>query len=303
MSLGLAKKERHVAARDITQSSAGSLKVQQATNADQHEVLTFLAIRPLHTLTLVGLIRDNGLESPLNRGQFYTARNSKGKLVGVALIGHATLVETESDDALRAFARIAHSSGRTHMLMGEQDKVERFWNYHAGEGEVAPHLLCRELLFEQRWPVEVREAVRGLRQATLDDLNLIMPVHACMAFEESGVNPLERDPVGFRLRCARRIEQGHVWLCVEDGRLIFKADVMADTAQAVYLEGVYTSPAARNRSHGARCLQEVARLLLLRTRAVILLVNEQNQKAQEFYRSAGFRSTGVYDTIYLQPAG
>ena len=124
-----------------------------------------------------------------------------------------------------------------------------------------------------------------------------------MAFEESGVNPLERDAVGFRLRCARRIEQGRVWVWVEDGRLIFKADVMAYTPQAAYLEGVYTSPAVRNRSHGARCLQEVARQLLQHTRSINLLVNEQNQKAQDFYRRAGFRFTKIYDTIFLQPAG
>ena len=299
MSPGLAKKDANLAARGINQSSAGSLKVQPATGAHQREVLAFLAQRPLHTLTMVGLIRDNGLESPLNRGQFYTARNPEGQLVGVALIGHATLVETESDEALKAFARIARTCGRTHMLMGEQDKVERFWSYHAEEGEVAPHLLCRELLFEQRWPVEVREAVRGLRQATLDDLNLIMPVHAEMAFEESGVNPLERDAVGFRLRCARRIEQGRVWVWVEKGRLLFKADIVSDTPEGIYLEGIYVNPAERGRGYGLRCLSQLSRNLLARTKAICLLVNERNWKAQAFYLSAGYKLRGSYDTIFL----
>ncbi len=299
MSLGLAKKETDAAARGINQSSAGSLTVQQATNAHQREVLAFLAIRPLHTLTMVGLIRDNGLVSPLNRGQFYAARNRKGKLVGVALIGHATLIETESDEALRAFAHIARASRSTHMLMGEQDKVQRFWNYHSEEDEVSPRLLCRELLFEQRWPVEVREAVRGLRQATLDDLNLIMPVHAEMAFEESGVNPLERDAVGFRLRCARRIEQGRVWVWVEKGRLLFKADVVSDTPEGIYLEGVYVNPAERGRGYGLRCLSQLSRNLLARTKSLCLLVNERNWKAQAFYLSAGYKLRGSYDTIFL----
>src|SRR5436309_3200537 len=79
----------------------------------------------------------------------------------------------------------------------------------------------------------------NLRQATLDDIEQIMPVHAQIAFEESGVNPLERDPEGFRRRTARRIEQGRVWVWTEGGRLIFKADVIADTPEAIYIEGVY----------------------------------------------------------------
>jgi predicted GNAT family acetyltransferase len=75
---------------------------------------------------------------------------------------------------------------------------------------------------------------------------------------------------------------------------------MADTNRAVYLEGVYISPAERNQGRGLRCLSQMARTLLSRTRSIMLLVNEQNPKALAFYRRAGFRFTGYYDTIYLQ---
>jgi predicted GNAT family acetyltransferase len=111
---------------------------------------------------------------------------------------------------------------------------------------------------------------------------------------------MKADPVGFRLRCARRIEQGRVFVWVEDDRLLFKADLLADTEASIYLEGVYTNPSARNQAYGSRCLAELARTLLSRTRSIILLVNEENHKAQEFYRRAGFRFGGYYDTIYLQ---
>ncbi|HKQ99560.1 MAG TPA: hypothetical protein VJT09_02740, partial [Pyrinomonadaceae bacterium] len=213
---------------------------------DEHtgEVLMFLSQRPLHTVYLAGFILDNGVVSPLNRGSFYGYRNSAGQLEGVALIGHATLFEARSDEALAAFAALTQNCSRTHMLLGEMDKVEHFWNYYSAGGQ-APRLACRELLFEQKFPVEVREPVRGLRQATLDDLELVMPVQAEMACEESGVNPLEKDPNGFRLRCARRIEQGRVWVLVEDDRLVFKADIISDTSEVIYLEGVYVAPESR----------------------------------------------------------
>src|SRR5919204_350473 len=98
---------------------------------EESEVLSFLAARPVHTVVMAGFIRDNGLVSPLNRGTFYACRDEEGRLLGVALIGHATLVETESDEALAAFARIARNCPRTHVMMGEQEKIERFWNYYS----------------------------------------------------------------------------------------------------------------------------------------------------------------------------
>lgn len=236
--------------RQASPKATSSLTVQKLVNEQKQEALTFLSARPLHTVTMVGFIRDNGLESPLNRGQFYATRDRSGHINGVALIGHATLIETESEVALAIFARLARSCKNAHMLMGEQDKVNLFWSYYATADET-PRLICREMLYEQRWPVEVREAVRGLRHATLNDLDLIMPVHAQMAFEESGVNPMERDAVGFRLRCARRIEQGRVFVCIENGRLLFKADIVADTPEGIYLEGVYV--ALRNGAKAMAC--------------------------------------------------
>jgi len=271
--------------------------------AERHkaEILAFLRERPLHTVYLTGYILDNGVVSPLNRGSFYGYRGLDGRLEGVALIGHATLFETRSDAALAAFAALAQKCSRTHLLLGEMDKVEHFWGHYAGGGQEA-RLVCRELLFEQKFPVEARESVRGLRQATLADLDLVMPVHARMAEEESGVNPMEKDPNGFRLRCARRIEQGRVWVLVEDGRLIFKADVVSDTSEVIYLEGIYVAAEERGQGVGRRCLSQLTRTLLARTKTVSLLVNEQNRAASDFYLKAGFKLRAHYDTIFLQQA-
>jgi uncharacterized protein len=273
--------------------------IEALTNRHQAEILDFLAARPLHTVYLAGFILDNGVVNPLNRGSFYGYRNSSGQLEGVALIGHATLFEIRSTEALAAFARVAQNSSSTHMLMGEMEKVEHFWNLY-NEGGQAPRVMCRELLFEHRFPVEVKKPVQGLRRATLRDLEKLLPVQAEMAFEESGVNPMEKDPNGFRLRCARRIEQGRVWVLFEQGRLVFKADIMSDTPEVVYLEGIYVAPEDRGQGMGSRCLSQLTRNLLARTKTVSLLVNEQNEKASEFYLKAGFKLRAHYDTIFLQ---
>ncbi len=275
-----------------------SLKVESLAAEHEAEVMAFLGERPSHTFGLCGFIRSNGLVSPHNRGNFYACRNNDGQLQGVALIGHFILFETRSDAAIKAFARFAQSHSGAHMLLGEQEKVETFWHYYADGGQDA-RLFCREFLLEQRWPVAVEKETTELRLATIDDLDLIVPAHAQSAFDESGVNPLDVDPEGFRQRCARRIEQGRTWVWVDEGKLMFKAEVITDTPDVVYLEGVWVDPAERGKGHGLRCISQMSRGLLMNTNAVCLLVNEKFQAAQRLYRKAGYKLIGYYDTIFL----
>lgn len=296
----LTRLEKNAAtARGLVSASPSPLTIHLLTNEHKAEVLSFLADRPLHTVVMNGLIRDNGLESPFNRGSFYGCRNAEGRLEGVALIGHAMFVDVRSYGALKAFARLAQSCRDAHMIMGEQEKIEHFWNYYSQGGQ-APRIFCREVLFEQRWPVEAFEPVPDLRPATLDDLLLVMPIHAALAYEESGVNPLDVDPEGFRERCERRIKQGRVWVWVEHGQLIFKADIISETPDVIYLEGVYVDFKERGRGYGARCLSQMARHLLQRTEAITLLVNQEHQGALAFFQKVGFKRRGFYDTIFLK---
>lgn len=274
------------------------VQVAELNASHEKEVMEFLVRRPIHTVAMIGLIHDNGLVSSFNRGTFYSCRNVQGQLEGVALIGHATLMETTSDRALEALAKTAQTCTTGHLIMGEKERINEFWDYYAEAGQEMRQA-CRELLFELQWPIEARDEVPGLRLATAADLDLIMPVQAEMAFDESGVNPLERDPEGFRQRCARRIEQGRTWISIEAGKLIFKADIVSDTSSVIYLEGIWTKEEQRSQGYGLRCMSQLARLLLCRTQSICVLVNEKNTKAQNFYQRAGYKRRAVYDTIFL----
>jgi predicted GNAT family acetyltransferase len=276
-----------------------AVTVKKLTAEDEGEVMAFLRERPIHTFGMAGFIRSNGVVSPHNHGQFYSCHDENGELQGVALIGRYILVETRSDAAIEAFAHLAQDCRTAHMLLGEQEQVETFWSYYADGGQ-SSRLYCREYLFELRWPVEVKSAVPGLRLATIDDLDLIVPAHARIAFDESGVDPLQVDREGFRQRCARRIELGQSWVLVEDGRLIFKAEVVSDTPDVVYLEGIWVDPDERGRGIGSHCMSQLTGSLLLRTSSVCLLVNQEAQSAQAFYEKAGFKFVSHYDTMFLQ---
>ncbi|HEY8188117.1 MAG TPA: GNAT family N-acetyltransferase [Pyrinomonadaceae bacterium] len=271
----------------------------ELTEEDRNEVLAFLAERPTHTVGMAGLIRDNGLVSPHNRGIFYGCRNSENRLEGVALIGHATLVEARTPTAMREFGLIAQTHTRTHMIMGEVDAVEEFWNHYADDGQEMRRA-CRELLFELRTAMEVREETTELRRATRADLDQVATVQAAMAEYESGINPLNVDPQGFTARCARRIEMGRVWVLEQDGKLVFKADVQSDTPEVIYLEGVWVAPAERGKGLGRKCMRQLCRDLLTRTKSICLLVNEETERAHTFYRMCNFKMRGVYDSIFLR---
>lgn len=274
------------------------LPIHELRDRETSEVLGFLAERPLHTVTMSGFIRDNGIESPFNRGTFYGYRSGDGRLEGVALIGHATFLESRCDEALAGFARVAQGVGSAHMIMGEQNTVERFWEHYSSVGQ-EQRRCSREVLFAQTAPVTTFPPVPELRAAALHDLSLIVPVHAAMAFAESGVNPLDVDSEGFSRRCARRIRQDRIWVWIADGKLIFKADVVSDTPEATYIEGIYVAPSERGRGYGSRCLAEVSRTLLQRTKAVVLLVNDENLAAHRFFEKVGFRRQSLYETIFL----
>jgi len=246
----------------------------------------------------MSLIHDNGLESPLNRGTFYGCRDINGRLEGVALVGHATLMETVSDRALAVLAQVAQQCANTHMIMGEKERVADFWGHYAAAGR-RQRSAAREWLFELSWPVEAREPVIGLRLATPAELDLVMPVQAELAFAESGVNPLQVDPEGFRNRCLRRIEQGRTWVVVEEGKLIFKADVISRTQQVNYLEGIWVREDRRANNNGLRFMSALMRQLLEDTKSICLLVNETNKSALNFYRKCGFHFRATYETIFL----
>jgi predicted GNAT family acetyltransferase len=275
-----------------------SRTISELNNGDEAEVLEFLAANPLHTVFMASQIRDNGISSHQNRGTFYRCRNRGGQLEAVALIGHATLIDARTQSSLAAFARMTGNCLNVHLIRGEQETINNFWKHYANSGQ-KPRLTCRELLFEQKAAAKP-EGASDLRPATFDDLNKVMAVNASMALQEAGTNPLQKDPGGFRSRTARRIEQGRVWVWTQDDRLIFKADVVAQTPQVTYLEGVHIHAEERRQGYGLRCLRNLSAMLLERTESICLTVNEKNKTGIKFYEKAGYQFHSHYETIYLR---
>lgn len=291
------RQEGNAAVQYIDRNDMQALPLREAEKA---EALSFLAQRPLHTVYMASLIRDNGVDSPLNRGRLHSYRGSCGHLEGIALLGHATLIEARTESSLTAFARLAQQSSLPYLIRGEEDLIKKFWSQYEKSGHGARRV-CRELLLEQVTAPRGPE-VTGLRQATLDDLEGVVRVNSEMAQAESGTDPLKRDPEGFRSRIAHRIARGRNWIWMEDGKLLFKADIIAATPQVIYLEGIYVQPDERGKGYGSRGLCQLGRILLRRADSICLTLNADKEKTKNFYGKAGYALRSYYDTIYLQPA-
>lgn len=272
--------------------------VHSLTESDRTEVLRFLGARPVHSVAMTSLINDNGVESELNRGRFYGYRSVAGNLEGVALIGHTTLIDARTDDALKAFAFVTRNAETpVHMIMSDGNSTETFWEYYQGNGD--PRIACTELLFEVAFPFPVQDCEWNVRQASAAELNEIAEAHAALAIMESEVDPMATDRDGFLKRVARRIEQGRTFVVFENGKLIFKADVVAETEDVVYLEGVYVAPECRGRGIGSKCLSSLTLQLLRRAKTICLLSNINYIEAHLSYLKAGYKNTDSCTTYFV----
>lgn len=288
------------AATAVAKTLAPPVTTQLLKNNDAAEVLHFLEERALHNVVMSGFIRDNGIESELNRGMFYGSRDENNCLQGVALIGHATFIDARREIVIPEFARMAQSFPRIHMVLSELEIVEQFWRAYAPAGQPLRRR-CREVLFELNQVDENVEPVWELQPATPADLHQVAAVQAALAYQESGVSPLQKDRGGFLLRCQQRIERHRVWTLIRGGEVIFKADIISETPDVIYLEGIYVNPNYRNEGLGSRCLTQLGRRLLNRAQFIVVLVNENRTNAHRFFQRVGFVASSVYDTLFLAP--
>ncbi len=184
------------------------------------------------------------------------------------------------------------------MVLGELEIVEQFLRAYAPAGQRLRRR-CREVMFELNKVEANLEHEWELQPATPAELHHVATVQASLAYQESGVSPLEKDRTGFLFRCQQRIERQRVWTLIRNDEVIFKADIISETPEAIYLEGIYVNPNYRNKGVGSRCLAQLGSRLLNRSRSIVVLVNENRTNAHRFFQRVGFVARSMYDTLFL----
>ena len=135
--------------------------------------------------------------------------------------------------------------------------------------------------------------LKETRFATMRDLDSLVPACAAMHKEEVGIDPLDRDSVGYRERIRELVEKKRSIVRIMNGRIVAKCEFSAVTTDAVQLMGVWTDPAWRRRGFGRALLREVCGHLARKGKSVTLFVNDFNRPAVALYESLGFRQIGV----------
>ncbi len=253
------------------------------TEPPLEQILAFCAEEPIERVFLEDIAR---------RGfaRFLAVESGEG-LEALCYFGANVVPSGRGCEAFAGEAAIR--SGR--MLIGDEAAVSELW-------EAARSLLPKPREDRPGQPVyELREApeieANGLRPATVEDLALLVPACAATHEGELGVDPLRRDPEGFRRRTLAQIEEGRSWLWAENGTILFKAEASAWTPGAVQLQQVWVDPAVRNRGYGKQGLRELCRLLLEETPAVCLFSRTDNEPAIRLYESIGMRQVGTYRSL------
>lgn len=247
-------------------------------------VLAFCAEDPVERVFLEDVAR-RGL------GRF-RAIAQRGRVVALCHVG-ANVVPSGEDCGRLADA--VSDSGGARMIIGEERAVGELWEALHGRMGNPREDRPDQPVFTIAEPPEA--GWTGLRAATLEDLERLLPACATAHEEELGVDPLARDADAFRWRTRSLIEEGRSWLWLENGTIMFKAEASAWTPSAVQIQQVWVDPAVRRRGNAQRALRDLCRLLLVRVPVVTLFVRRENVPAIGLYERIGMQQTHSYRSI------
>ena len=248
------------------------------------QVLAYCAEDPVERVFLEDVARRG-------QGRFAALEQADGALTALCHLGTNVV---PSGVGSGAFADLA-ARAAPRMLIGEQAAVTELWETGRRRFENPREDRPGQPVYVSTEPPE--PGGTGLRDATRADLEVLLPACARAHYEEVGVDPLRRDPNGFRWRTRSQIEEGRSWLWVEDGVILFKAEASAWTPAAVQLQQVWVDPPARRQGNGTRALRDLIRLLLDRVPAVCLFVRAENGPAIHLYEAVGMRHVLAYRSV------
>jgi predicted GNAT family acetyltransferase len=137
------------------------------------------------------------------------------------------------------------------------------------------------------------------RPTTVHDLDLLVPACIAMFTSEVGVSPVAGGGgPAYRARIAEIVRDGRSFARIDDGVVVFKAEVGAVAQGVCQVQGVWVDPAFRGRrlsESGMAAVSTMARAGIAPT--VSLYVNDYNTAARKAYRAVGFREQGAFATV------
>ncbi len=274
--------------------------VRALSPADRDEALALCARDPGANVFVASRIEEGALTS--SPGALLGFRPG-GELRSMCWVS-ANVVPVQCDgEALDAIAaRIRRWHRGCASIFGPTEQVEPMWV------QLAPHW-GRPRAIRSRQPLMATTtrsrdlgipADERVRMARPDEVDIVLPAAAAMFTDEIGYPPFRGSSRGYRALIAGLVEQGHTVVWVEDGEVLFKADVGSAAIGAAQIQGVWLAPRLRGRHLSAPLMAATTDLILDRVAPLAsLYVNDFNAPARALYRAVGYREVGSFTTVLL----
>ena len=265
---------------------------------DRAAALAVCATDPVANVFVASRIRALGLE-PGRLGAQLWGFEQGGQLTSLCYAG-ANLVPVQATPAaVAAFAERALRQGRRcSSLVGPSAALAELWGYLRPHWGPPRDVRASQPLMAIDGPAQIA-ADPGVRRVRSDEIDVLLPACIAMFTEEVGVSPLIGDGgTAYRARVAELIRAGRAFARIEDGRVIFKAEVGAATSQACQVQGVWVRPEFRGRGLAAPGMAAVVTEARQTIAPVVsLYVNDFNAPARAAYLRAGFRQVGEFMSV------
>ncbi|GAA2032401.1 GNAT family N-acetyltransferase [Catenulispora yoronensis] len=267
--------------------------------ADLADVQGVLARDPVANVFVASRVEASGLDAWRMGGELW-GYHVNGRLESVCYSG-ANLVPVEAGpDAVRAFAERARRQGRRcSSIVGPAQSAVALWDQLRPSWGPAREVRADQPLMVIRGSSPTVEPDFRVKPVTPDQIDLLLPACIAMFTEEVGVSPLGDDNGNsYRARVSELVHAGRAFAWIEDGHVVFKAEIGAVTSQACQIQGVWTHPALRGRGIAGVGMAAVVEYALRDFASVVsLYVNDYNAPARAVYRRVGFEEVGAFASI------
>jgi len=265
---------------------------------DREEAVGFCDRDPVVNVFVSSRLRESGLNPARLGGQVW-AYATGGQLESLCYVGANLVPVAPTPAALAAFAGRARLTGRRcSSIVGPAPAVTSLWEMLRPYWGAPREIRSAQPVLAISRPSDVTPdpLVRRVRP---DELDVLLPASVAMFTEEVGVSPLGADGGGsYRARVSELVRSGRAFARVENGQVIFKAEVGSVSPHACQVQGVWTRPELRGRGIAAAGMAAVVTAALRDIAPVVsLYVNDYNLPARAVYQRVGFTEIATFASV------
>lgn len=267
--------------------------------AELDDVLAVLRREPVNNAFVAARVQASGLD-PWRLGGEMWGWYLDGRLESLCYAGANLVPLCAGPEAVRAFAERARRQGRRcSSVVGPAGPTSGLWAalepYWGPAREVRRN---QPLMVTERMPDGVAPDPL-VRRIGKHEMDVVLPACVAMFTEEVGISPLAGDGgLVYQARVAELVGSGRSFARIENGKVVFKAEIGAATPHACQIQGVWVDPARRGEGLSETGMAAVIGYALRDVAPVVsLYVNDYNTAARAAYRRVGFREVGAFMSV------